>query len=402
VDKVAGIFVPVVIAIALATFAGWMISGAGFEAALVAGVSVLVIACPCALGLATPTAIVAGTGAAARAGILFKSVEALEIAHKVDTVVFDKTGTLTQGHPAVMHMHSVDGKDERMLQVAASVQSASAHPLAQAVMEKAGEIGIEPLPVKDFKSHTGLGIAGVVKGDEILVGSRQFMTRTGSVLPSSLLDLQGEWEDQGQTVIFVMRNNEIMGAMALADPLRIESTQAVQQLKARNIRVTMLSGDTTRTAAKIARQTGIQKFQGEIRPEDKAATINRMQSAGAVVAMIGDGVNDAPALALADLGIALGSGSDVAMETAGVTLMRPDPRLVASALDISKATWRKLQQNLFWAFIYNLIGIPLAVMGLLNPAIAGAAMAMSSISVVSNSLLLRGWRPNLETSANDC
>ncbi len=396
VDKVAGIFVPVVIVIAILTFAGWLISGAGFEAALIASVAVLVIACPCALGLATPTAIVAGTGAAAKAGILFKSVDALQTAHNVDTVIFDKTGTLTKGRPAVTHMRAINGDETQMLKLAASVQAASEHPLARAVQEKASELEIALSPVTKFASHTGAGVEGQIEDQHVFIGNGRLMKQAGASLPDILLEQQQKWEQQGHTVVFVMSDDQIIGALAIADPVREQSSQAVAQLVKRKLHVMMLSGDASTTASAIAELTGIKDYRGETLPQDKADAIEQLQQSGHIVAMIGDGVNDAPALALADLGIAMGSGSDVAMETAGVTLMRSDPRLVAASLDISKRTWSKLKQNLFWAFIYNLIGIPLAILGLLNPAIAGAAMAMSSISVVSNSLLLRRWKPHLE------
>ncbi len=396
VDKIAGIFVPVVIVIALLTFAGWMMAGAGFEAALIASVAVLVIACPCALGLATPTAIVAGTGAAAKAGILFKSVDALQTAHNVDTVIFDKTGTLTKGRPAVTHMHALNNDETQLLKLAASVQAASEHPLARAVQEKAAELEIALSPVTKFASHTGAGVEGQIDEHHVFIGNGRLMKQAGASLPDELLTQQKTWEQQGHTVVFVMSNDQLIGALAIADPVREQSQQAVVQLVASKLHVMMLSGDATTTASAIAELTGIKDYRGETLPQDKADAIKQLQQNGQTVAMIGDGVNDAPALALADLGIAMGSGSDVAMETAGVTLMRSDPRLVAASLDISKRTWSKLKQNLFWAFIYNLIGIPLAILGLLNPAIAGAAMAMSSISVVSNSLLLRRWKPDLE------
>ncbi len=396
VDKIAGIFVPVVIVIALLTFAGWLMAGAGFEAALIASVAVLVIACPCALGLATPTAIVAGTGAAAKAGILFKSVDALQTAHNIDTVIFDKTGTLTKGRPAVTHIHTLNNDETQLLKLAASVQAASEHPLARAVQEKAAELEIALSPVTKFASHTGAGVEGQIEGHHVFIGNGRLMKQARASLPDELLAQQKTWEQQGHTVVFVMSDDQIIGALAIADPVREQSKQAVAQLVARKLHVMMLSGDATTTASAIAEQTGIKDYRGETLPQDKADAIKQLQQNGQTVAMIGDGVNDAPALALADLGIAMGSGSDVAMETAGVTLMRSDPRLVAASLDISKRTWSKLKQNLFWAFIYNLIGIPLAILGLLNPAIAGAAMAMSSISVVSNSLLLRRWKADLE------
>ncbi len=396
VDKIAGIFVPIVIVIALLTFAGWLVAGGGFEAALIASVAVLVIACPCALGLATPTAIVAGTGAGAKAGILFKSVDALQTAHSVDTVIFDKTGTLTKGRPAVTHLQALNGDETQMLKLAASVQAASEHPLARAVLEKASERDISLSPVTAFTSHTGAGVEGQVDGHHVFIGNKKLIKQAGAPVLEELVSLQKGWEQQGHTVVFVMSDGQVIGALAIADPVREQSQQAIAQLKKRKLHVMMLSGDATRTASAIAKLTGIEDFRGETLPQDKADAIKQLQDSGKVVAMIGDGVNDAPALALADLGIAMGSGSDVAMETAGVTLMRSDPRLVAASLDISRRTWSKLKQNLFWAFIYNLIGIPLAVLGLLSPAFAGAAMALSSISVVSNSLLLRRWKPHLE------
>ena len=395
VDKVAAIFVPVVLVIAALTFAGWWFSGAGFEAALVACVSVLVIACPCALGLATPTAIVAGTGAAAKAGILFKSVEALETAHKVNTVIFDKTGTLTKGRPAVIKRHADHGSSADMLMLAASVQAASEHPLARAIEEASTAANLDLHPVSDFKSHTGFGVEGIVEDNHVFIGNVELMRQNGVEPAENLQDLQREWQQLGHTIVFVMSNKTLLGLLAIADEVRQQSALAVARLQTQNIEVMMLSGDATPTARAIAKATGITNYRGETRPEDKAHEIEKLQKSGKIVAMVGDGVNDAPALALANLGIAMGSGSDVAMETAGVTLMRSDPGLVAAALDVSKRTWSKLKQNLFWAFIYNLIGIPLAVLGLLNPAIAGAAMAMSSISVVSNSLLLRRWQPKL-------
>ena len=399
VDRVSAVFVPIVLVIALLTFLGWWLSGAGFETALVSMVAVLVIACPCALGLATPTAIVAGTGAAARSGILFRNVEALESAHRIDTVIFDKTGTLTRGRPAITLSYALNGNEDEMLQLAASLQAASEHPLARAVLERAEEKGLSLHPVTDFSSHTGAGVEGSVDGHKLLIGNTSLMTRRGMEIPQNLGELQHEREKLGQTVVFVARDNALLGLLAIADPLRPQSPQAIALLKQRGIHVVMLSGDATRTAAAMAGLAGIDDFHGQTRPEDKAKAIEKLQKQGHRVAMVGDGVNDAPALALADLGIAMGSGSDVAMETAGVTLMRPDPRLVDASLQASRQTWRKLKQNLFWAFIYNLVGIPLAVSGLLNPALAGAAMAMSSISVVSNSLLLRGWKAEFDSFA---
>lgn len=391
VDKISGIFVPVVIGIAFLTFAGWMLLGGGFESALIAMVAVLVIACPCALGLATPTAIVAGTGSAARAGILFKDVQALEMAHKVDTVVFDKTGTLTLGKPAVTEVLAVDIAENELVRLCASLQSASEHPLAKAVVARAADIKLSE--VKDFASHTGFGVSGRVDGKAILIGNRALMSDRKVAVSDDIIATQAGWEDQGKTAVLIAIDGKLVGVMAIADPIRKETAEAIAGLKKQGILPIMLTGDAQRTARTIAKLAGIDKFYAETRPEGKVEVIKELQGQGKVVAMVGDGINDAPALALADVGIAMGSGSDVAMETAGITLMRANLGMVHAALQVSKRTWSKLWQNLFWAFIYNLIGIPLAVMGLLNPAIAGAAMALSSVSVVSSSLMLRFWKP---------
>ncbi len=392
VDKISGIFVPVVIGIAFLTFAGWMLLGGGFESALIAMVAVLVIACPCALGLATPTAIVAGTGSAARAGILFKDVEALEMAHKVDTVVFDKTGTLTLGKPAVTEILAVDIDENELVRLCASLQSASEHPLAKAVVARAADIELSE--VKDFASHTGFGVSGSVDGKAILIGNRALMSDRKVAVSEDIITTQAGWEDQGKTAVLIAIDGKLVGVMAIADPIRKETAEAIAGLKKHGILPIMLTGDAQRTARTIAKLAGIDKFYAETRPEGKVDVIKELQGQGKIVAMVGDGINDAPALALADVGIAMGSGSDVAMETAGITLMRANLGMVHAALQVSKRTWSKLWQNLFWAFVYNLIGIPLAVMGLLNPAIAGAAMALSSVSVVSSSLMLRFWKPS--------
>ncbi|MCF6320198.1 MAG: heavy metal translocating P-type ATPase [Rhizobiaceae bacterium] len=394
VDKVSSIFVPVVIGIAIATFAGWMLIGGEFESALIAAVSVLVIACPCALGLATPTAIVAGTGAAARAGILFKDVEALEIAHRVDTVIFDKTGTLTLGKPAVTSILSVDEDEESLMLLTASLQSASEHPLGKAVVAYAEEKELIVMPVKDFQSHTGFGVSGKVDGREIIIGNRAMMSERKIKVSPQLSQTQNNWEDEGKTAVLVALDGAIAGLLGISDPIREETVAAIKVLKKQGISPIMLTGDSKRTAKTIAAAAGIEHYEAETRPNDKARIIEELRAQGKTVAMVGDGINDAPALALADVGIAMGSGSDVAMETAGITLMRSNPGMVREALAVSKRTWRKLWQNLFWAFIYNVIGIPLAVMGLLNPALAGAAMALSSVSVVTSSLTLRWWKPD--------
>ena len=391
VDKISAIFVPAIIIIAVLTFAGWLLAGSNFENALVAMVSVLVIACPCALGLATPTAIVAGTGAAAKAGILFKDVEALELAHRVDTVVFDKTGTLTQGHPAVSNVLAVKFDKTELVRLAASLQLASEHPLAKAIVDYASDQKLST--VKDFEGHTGFGVNGQVDGHTILIGNIALMKNHQIEVPDKITKSQSLWEDEGKTVVLAAIDGSLAGAMAISDPIREETMVAIAKLKKQGIEPLMLTGDAERTARTIAKLAGIENYQAQTRPQDKVRIIEALQSQGKIVAMVGDGINDAPALALANVGIAMGSGSDVALETAGITLMRSNLGMVNAALQVSRRTWTKLWQNLFWAFIYNIIGIPLAVFGLLNPAIAGAAMAMSSVSVVTSSLMLRLWKP---------
>jgi Cu+-exporting ATPase len=398
VDRISAIFVPSVVAIAALTLAGWLLAGGSFEQALVASVSVLVIACPCALGLATPTAIVAGTGSAARAGILIKNVEALEQAHRVDTVVFDKTGTLTEGRPVVTDMNPLDGSEHDLLATAATVQTASEHPLARAVVNRAREQGVPVGTAREFRTHPGFGVTAMVGDQAVAIGNMELMEEQG-IEAETARTLVESLETDGKTAVLVAIDGRIAGVIGIADQLRPEARSAVAAMKARGITTLMLSGDATRVANAIARAVGTDRVQGSVRPEDKVAAIEAMQAKGQVVAMVGDGINDAPALAAADVGIAMGTGTDVAMETAGVTLMRPDPRPVSAALDVSRATWSKIWQNLFWAFIFNVIGIPLAASGMLSPAIAGAAMAMSSVTVVTSSLMLRSWKPKLAGDA---
>ena len=393
VDKISTIFVPTIIVISIATLAGWILVGEGFENAIIAAVSVLVIACPCALGLATPTAIVAGTGVAARAGILFKNVEALELAHKVDTIIFDKTGTLTMGQPVLSNILSLNIDETKLIQLAASLQFASQHPLAHAVVKYAGDQNIKLLPVTNFDSHIALGVSGNIDGNKLIIGNLSMMKNHNIKIPKDLLETKGSWEEQGCTAVLVAIDQKLAGLLGISDPLRPQSIIAIEALKRKNITTIMLTGDATRTAKTIAKATGIENFTAETLPGDKSRVIEKLHEEGKLVAMVGDGINDAPALALADVGIAMGSGSDVAMQTAAITLMRSNPAMVGEAIEISKRTWQKLRQNLFWAFIYNLIGIPLAAMGLLNPAIAGAAMALSSVSVVTSSLMLTLWTP---------
>jgi Cu+-exporting ATPase len=393
VDRISAIFVPVVVAIAAVTFAITYALGGGFEPAFVAAVSVLVIACPCALGLATPTAIMTGTGAAARAGILIKDVASLERAHRIDTVVFDKTGTLTEGRPQVVELLATGAGTDELVQLTASVQRASEHPLARAFMARASEAGIELLPVEEFRSVTGQGVLGSVAGRSIAIGNAAFMASRGVALDAAAAAVTERWQAAARTVVFAADGRRLLGTFAIADPVRPQSIQAVQQLRGMGVKTLMLSGDAPAVAEAIGREVGIDEARGGIAPDGKASAVTALARDGAVVAMVGDGINDAPALAAADVGIAMGSGSDIAMETAGITLMRNDPRLVPGSIDASRATFRKIRQNLFWAFIYNVIGIPLAALGFLTPALAGAAMAASSVSVVGNSLLLRRWKP---------
>ncbi len=391
VDKVASIFVPVVVVIALATFAGWWLATADVEAAMVAAVSVLVIACPCALGLATPTALVAGTGAAARSGILVKDISALETAARVDTVVFDKTGTLTEGRPEVTDIHAFDGKPDRLLLIAASAQMASEHPLAHAMLRAAEARGLKLSRPKNAQAYVGEGLVAEVAGEPVAIGNAALIDRLG-IDHFTADTLRRQMEEQAKTTVMVAIAGRVVGVIAMADRPRDSARDGIAELKARGVRTQMLTGDTQTVARAIADAIGLDDIAAGVKPEGKSTAIEALKDKGGVVAMVGDGVNDAPALAAADIGIAMGTGADVAMETAGITLMRSDPRLVAAALDVSRATVRKIRQNLFWAFIYNVVGIPLAAAGLLSPAIAGAAMAMSSVSVVTNAGLLRRWK----------
>ncbi len=395
VDKISSIFVPTVIVIAALTFAAWFFMDGSFEKSLIAAVSVLVIACPCALGLATPTAIMTGTGAAARAGILIKDVESLESAHRIDAVIFDKTGTLTEGRPKVVALHTLRGEEAELIRVAASAQKGSEHPLASALLELASGHGIALSPVTDFQSHTGRGITGSVEGRRILIGNERLLEEH-QLDPAAELARARSWEAEAKTVIWIADEDGLLGIAAIADPLKAQARPAIEALRTMGIRTLMLSGDAKLVAEAVGKEAGLDDARGGVRPDAKAQVVESLAAEGYAVGMIGDGINDAPALAAADVGIAMGTGTDIAMETAGITLMRPDPRLVGGAISASRATFRKIKQNLFWAFIYNVIGIPLAAAGMLSPAIAGAAMAMSSVSVVSNSLLLRRWTPQLK------
>ncbi len=394
VDKVSQIFVPVVLLIALATLLGWWFYGAPIETALINAVAVLVIACPCALGLATPTAIMAGTGVAARYGILIKDAEALERAHEVSAVVFDKTGTLTSGTPQIAHFSALDGDEARLLQAAGALQRGSEHPLAKAVLDACAARNLSVPDVTDSQSLTGRGIAGTLLDRRLALGNRRLLEETG-LNPGTLADAATAWEAEGRTLSWLIEQSpqpQVLGLFAFGDTLKTGALSAVQQLTERHISSHLLTGDNKGSARVVAEALGIKDVHAEVLPADKAATVVELKKTG-VVAMVGDGINDAPALAAADIGIAMGGGTDVAMHAAGITLMRGDPRLVPAALEISRKTYAKIRQNLFWAFIYNVIGIPLAAFGFLNPVLAGAAMAFSSVSVVSNALLLKFWKP---------
>jgi Cu+-exporting ATPase len=401
VDKVSAVFVPVVLGLALLTLLGWLAVGAGVEVALIHAVAVLVIACPCALGLATPAAIMAGTGVAAKHGILIKDAQALELAHQVDTVAFDKTGTLTVGQPRLTAFVVAEGADEpALLQAAASLQSGSEHPLARAVVQAAQARALPFGPPAALQAVPGRGSEGTVDGRAYLIGSLRWMDELQvplGALQARAVALQNE----GATVsALVERGAEGLvtrALMAFGDEPKPGAQQALAQLRARGIRTVMISGDNRGAAYAMARRLGLDPDAGEVLaevlPGDKSAKVAELKAAGRVVAMVGDGVNDAPALAAADVGMAMGNGTDVAMQAAGITLMRGDPALVAAALDISHRTVRKIRQNLFWAFAYNVAGIPLAALGFLSPVVAGAAMALSSVSVMANALLLKRWRP---------
>lgn len=395
VDKVSQVFVPAVLVIAVFTLIGWLLAGAPAEVALINAVAVLVIACPCALGLATPAAIMAGTGVAARHGILIKDAEALEVAHAVTAVAFDKTGTLTSGKPQIIHLHAVDGDEAQILRLAGALQRGSEHPLARAVLERCEADGVTVPDVQKSQALSGRGIAGTLDGQQLALGNRRMLEEYG-LQPGELLETAQRWEAEGRTLSWLVEHApepRLLGLFAFGDSLKDGAAAAIAGLAARHIRSHLITGDNRGSARVVAEALHIDDVHAEVLPADKAATVAELKKGGAVVAMVGDGINDAPALAAADVGIAMGGGTDVAMHAAGITLMRGDPRLVPAALEISRRTYRKIQQNLFWAFIYNLVGIPLAAFGFLSPVVAGAAMALSSVSVVSNALLLRSWKP---------
>jgi Cu+-exporting ATPase len=392
VDKVSALFVPVVLVLALATLLGWGFVAGDWQQALLNAVAVMVIACPCALGLATPASIMAGTGAAARHGILIKDAEALETAHGVTMVVFDKTGTLTEGRPTLTAVEGFGRSDEQALALAWAVQQYSDHPLARAVADAARARGLALAPAQAAEALPGRGVQASVGGIAIRLGNRRLMGELGVDLASAEERAQAH-EKMGYTVSWLVIGDELAGLLAFGDKVKPSARAAVARLREMGLECMMLTGDNAASASAVAAAVGIAGFRAEVLPAEKSRVVAELKAQGHTVAMVGDGINDAPALAQADIGIAMASGADVAMHTAGITLMRSDPALVADAMSISTCTYRKIRQNLGWAFGYNIVGIPLAAFGMLSPVIAGAAMAFSSVSVVSNALLLRRWRP---------
>lgn len=392
-DQVSGVFVPVVIVIALVTFILWYLFTGEFTQGLISAVAVLVIACPCALGLATPTAIMVGTGKGAENGILIKGGEHLEMAYKLNAIVLDKTGTITKGEPEVTDVVAFNNYSEAdLLRLAASGEKKSEHPLAAAIVEKGKkQLGIIPDPTK-FKAIPGRGIEAVVEEKLIYIGTRKLMAEKGMTGLEEVEKLVSELEDAGKTAMLMAIEGKLQAIIAVADTVKENSQQAIKELKKLGIEIYMLTGDNQRTAKAIAKEVGITNILAEVLPEHKAEEIEKLQRQGKIVAMVGDGINDAPALATADIGMAIGTGTDIAMEAADITLMRGDLRTIPAAIRLSKKTMQKIKQNLFWAFIYNVIGIPFAALGLLSPIVAGAAMSFSSVSVVTNSLSLKRFK----------
>jgi Cu+-exporting ATPase len=399
-DTVAAYFVPAVVSIGVLAFLLWLLAGQNFGFALTVFIAVLIIACPCSLGLATPTAVMVATGVAARNGILIRNADALQTAEKIDVVVFDKTGTLTRGKPVVTDIAAVaDELKDRVLVLAASAESRSEHPLAAAVLDAAKAKALDLTAVTGFSAAEGKGIAAIADGTTVAAGKKEFLLEQG-ITPDPAIEQEADsFSRAGKTLVWVAVNRRNIGCIAIADTVKEGSADAVQKLKAMGKRVSLITGDTPATGAAIGKELGIENVIAGVLPADKAGEIRRLKERGMKVAMVGDGINDAPALAAADIGIALGSGTDVAIESAGIVLVRDDVRDVAAAMDLSRYAMKKIRQNLFWAFFYNTIGIPVAAgilypfTGfLLNPIIAGAAMAFSSVSVVTNSLLINRYK----------
>lgn len=391
-DRVTGYFVPAVVLIAVLAFVGWLIVG-NFPQALLSFIAVLIISCPCALGVATPAALMVGVGKGAEAGILIRGGEVLERAQQLSTVIFDKTGTLTRGEPSVTDIVPLtEHTGEEILRLAAAVEVGSEHPLGEAIVRAARHRNLELPEVKHFQAIPGHGIRGEINGEIVMLGNRRLFHQQNYSLNPSVEDELSRLESDGKTAMLVGRNGVVVGIVAVADTLKPEAKEAIAFLSREKVKVILLTGDNQRTADAIARQLGIKQVIAEVLPGDKAQVVKDLQKRGEVVAMVGDGVNDAPALATADIGIAIGSGADVAKETGGIILVKNDVRDVVAAIRLSRATMVKIKQNLFWAFIYNTIGLPIAALGFLNPIIAAAAMALSSLSVIVNSSLLKGFK----------
>ena len=387
-DEVTRYFVPAIVGTAFLAFAGWWLAG-NFPQGLLAFIAVLIIACPCALGIATPAALMVGVGRGAQAGILIRGAEVLERAQKLDTVVFDKTGTLTRGEPNITDVLAQAGASkEQALRLAAGLEAGSEHPLAEAIVRGAREAGVVPAPVEGFDSIPGHGVQGRIDGVPALLGNRRLMQREGVDIAAVQPDME-RLEADGKTAMLLASGGRLVAVIAVADTVKPEAKEAIAGLRSEKVQVIMLSGDNQRTAEAIGRLLGIDRVIADVLPADKVRVIKELQASGKVVAMVGDGVNDAPALATADIGIAIGSGSDVAKETGGIILVRSDVRDVVAGIRLSRSTMRTIRQNLFWAFIYNAVGVPIAAFGLLNPIIAAAAMALSSLSVIVNSALLK-------------
>ncbi|MGC5394709.1 heavy metal translocating P-type ATPase [Streptomyces sp. DT20] len=393
-DRISAVFVPVVILLALGTLGFWLATGSGLTAAFTAAVAVLIIACPCALGLATPTALMVGTGRGAQLGILIKGPEVLETTRRVDTIVLDKTGTVTTGKMTLQAVHTAPATTETdVLRLAGALEHASEHPIAQAVATGAAERTTTPLPTpEDFVNVPGLGVQGVVEGHAVLVGREQLLAEWEIHLPVELARRKAEAEAAGRTAIAVAWDGEARAVLEVADAVKDTSAEAIVRLRALGLTPILLTGDNRAVAESVAAEVGIEKVYAEVMPEDKVDVVKRLQAEGRSVAMVGDGVNDAAALAQADLGLAMGTGTDAAIEAGDLTLVRGDLRAAADAIRLSRRTLGTIRTNLFWAFAYNVAALPLAAMGLLNPMIAGAAMAFSSVFVVGNSLRLRGFR----------